>query len=36
LPDDAVLFDLLTNWMPDEKVHHRILVENGAFLYDFA
>jgi predicted TIM-barrel fold metal-dependent hydrolase len=36
LPDDALLFDLLTDWVPDEKVRHRILVENPAFLYDFA
>ena len=35
LPDDAVLFDLLTDWAPDEKVRHRILVENPAVLYDF-
>ena len=36
LPDDALLFDLLTDWVPDEKVRHRILVENPASLYDFA
>ena len=35
LPDDAVLFDLLTDWVPDEKVRHRILVENPATLYDY-
>lgn len=35
VPDDAVLFDLLTDWVPDEKVRHRILVENPAKLYDF-
>jgi predicted TIM-barrel fold metal-dependent hydrolase len=34
-PDDAVLFDLLLDWAPDEKVRHRILVENPAALYDF-
>ena len=34
-PDDAVLFDLLLAWAPDEKVRHRILVENPAALYDF-
>jgi D-galactarolactone isomerase len=34
-PDDAVLFDLLADWAPDEKVRHRILVENPAALYDF-
>jgi len=35
LPDDAVLFDLLSDWVPDEKVRYRILVENPATLYDF-
>ncbi len=35
LPDDAVLFDLLADWVPDEKVRHRVLVENAATLYDF-
>jgi D-galactarolactone isomerase len=35
VPDDAVLFDLLTDWVPDEKVRHRVLVENPATLYDF-
>ena len=35
LPDDALLFDLLTDWVPDEKLRHRILVENPASLYDF-
>jgi len=34
-PDDAVLFDLLLVWAPDEKLRHRILVENPAVLYDF-
>ena len=34
-PDDAVLFDLLLAWAPDENVRHRILVENPAVLYDF-
>ena len=34
-PDDAVLFDLLLVWAPDEKVRHRILVENPAVVYDF-
>src|SRR5213593_803599 len=35
LPDDAVLFDLLTDWVPDEKARQRVLVENPATLYDF-
>ena len=30
-----VLFDLLLVWAPDEKLRHRILVENPAVLYDF-
>src|SRR5438067_1179812 len=34
-PDDALLFDLLLGWAPDEKVRHRILVQNPALLYDF-
>ena len=34
-PDDAVLFDLLLDWAPDEKVRNRILVDNPAVLYDF-
>jgi predicted TIM-barrel fold metal-dependent hydrolase len=34
-PDDAVLFDLLSDWAPDEAVRHRILVENPASLYGF-
>src|SRR2546430_698294 len=35
LPDDAVLFDLLSDWVPDEKARHRVLVENPSVLYDF-
>jgi len=34
-PDDAVLFDLLTDWVADEKARHRVLVENPAVLYHF-
>ena len=34
-PDDALLFDLLTEWAPDEATRHRILVENPATLYGF-
>lgn len=34
-PDDAVLFDLLGHWVPDEATRHRVLVENPAELYDF-
>jgi len=34
-PDDALLFDLLAAWAPDEKVRNRILVDNPAQLYGF-
>ena len=34
-PDDAVLFDLLTVWAPDEATRNRILVENPCRLYGF-
>ena len=35
-PDDALLFDLLAQWAPDEAVRKRILVDNPAKLYGFA
>ena len=34
-PNDAILFDLLAVWVPDEAMRHRVLVENPAELYDF-
>src|SRR5260370_15173376 len=34
-PDDAILFDLLLAWVPDERTRRRILVENPSGLYDF-
>jgi predicted TIM-barrel fold metal-dependent hydrolase len=34
-PDDALLFDLLSDWAPDEVVRNRILVDNPARLYGF-
>ena len=34
-PDDAVLFDLLAEWAPDEAMRTRILVHNPATLYGF-
>ncbi len=34
-PDDALLFDLLSAWAPDEKTRQRILVDNPATLYGF-
>lgn len=35
-PDDAILFDLLAEWAPDDVARHRILVENPAKLYGFS
>jgi len=35
-PDDALLFDLLTDWVPDERARQRVLVDNPAVLYGFA
>lgn len=35
LPEDQVLLDVLENWVPDEAVRHRILVDNPAKLYGF-
>jgi len=34
-PDDALLFDLLEEWIPDERVRKQVLVENPAALYGF-
>lgn len=34
-PDDAVLFDLLADWAPDQTTLHRVLVDNPAQLYGF-
>ena len=34
-PDDAILLELLTQWVPDEAARLRILVENPANLYGF-
>jgi len=34
-PDDAVLFDLLTEWAPDAAARTAILVKNPAALYGF-
>jgi predicted TIM-barrel fold metal-dependent hydrolase len=35
-PDDALLFDLLAIWAPEETTRRRILVENPENLYGFA
>jgi D-galactarolactone isomerase len=34
-PDDAALFDLLSQWAPDEATRNRILVQNPEALYGF-
>jgi D-galactarolactone isomerase len=34
-PDDAVLFDLLAEWIPDEATRNRILVQNPEAFYGF-
>ncbi len=34
-PDDALLFDLLSVWAPDEAMRNRILVDNPQALYGF-
>ncbi|HEY5203229.1 MAG TPA: amidohydrolase family protein [Roseiarcus sp.] len=34
-PDDAILFDLLPDWAPDEAIRNRILVDNPVALYGF-
>jgi hypothetical protein len=36
LPGDALLFDLLATWAPNEATRHRILVENPETLYGFS
>ena len=35
-PNDALLFDLLTEWAPDEATRNRILVQNPEALYTSA
>jgi D-galactarolactone isomerase len=34
-PDDAMLFDLLLGWAPDQATRHKILVQNPERLYGF-
>ncbi len=34
-PDDAILFDLLSRWVPDDAARTRILVSNAEALYGF-
>jgi predicted TIM-barrel fold metal-dependent hydrolase len=35
-PDDAVIFDLLSQWAPNAGTRHRLLVDNPAILYGFS
>jgi 2-pyrone-4,6-dicarboxylate lactonase len=35
MPNDADLADLLAEWLPDEELRRRVLVENPAALYGF-
>jgi D-galactarolactone isomerase len=35
-PDDALLFDLLSVWVPDDATRNRVLVRNPETLYGFA
>jgi D-galactarolactone isomerase len=34
-PDDALIFDLMVQWAPDEATRNRILVQNPETLYGF-
>ena len=34
-PNDAVIFDLIAEWSPDETLRERLLVDNPSILYDF-
>ncbi len=34
-PDDAILFDLLAQWIPDDATRNRILVQNPEAFYGF-
>jgi predicted TIM-barrel fold metal-dependent hydrolase len=35
MPNDGALCDLLLDWVPDENIRRKVLVENPAKLYDF-
>jgi predicted TIM-barrel fold metal-dependent hydrolase len=35
MPNSTDLFDLLLDWVPDERVRARILVDNPAQFYGF-
>jgi predicted TIM-barrel fold metal-dependent hydrolase len=34
-PDPVLMLEIVKNWAPDEKLRHRILVENPEALYGF-
>src|SRR5439155_24428744 len=34
-PDDAAVLDMLLDWVPDEAVRRKVLVDNPAGLYGF-
>lgn len=36
MPNDGVLADLVPEWIPDEALRRRVLVDNPARLYDFS
>jgi hypothetical protein len=33
MPNDGDLADLLLDWIPEEPLRHRVLVDNAAALY---
>jgi D-galactarolactone isomerase len=35
IPDDAVMLDMLLDWVPDERARNKALVDNPAALYGF-
>jgi D-galactarolactone isomerase len=35
MPDDAMLLDVLLDWVPDAATRQRILVDNPAALYGY-
>ena len=35
MPNDGDLMDHLLDWIPDEEIRRRVLVDNPARLYDF-
>jgi D-galactarolactone isomerase len=35
VPDDALMLDMLLDWVPDENARKKVLVDNPARLYGF-